>query len=53
MSGCEHYFCHECVYSMVTLKIEEGNIGTLTCAEANCKKMLNDRDVKNLKLDAE
>tara|TARA_B110000285_G_scaffold178773_1_gene201154 strand:+ start:866 stop:1027 length:162 start_codon:yes stop_codon:yes gene_type:complete len=36
---------------MVILKIKEGQISQLTCADASCKKMLNDRDIKNLKLD--
>lgn len=36
---------------MVTQQIKIGNIAQLTCAEASCRKMLNDRDVKNLNLD--
>ena len=51
MSGCEHYFCSDCIKDMVVLKIKEGQIAQLTCPEASCKKMLNDRDIKNLKLD--
>lgn len=53
MSGCPHYFCLECVTSMVKQKISEGNIVGIKCAEASCNKQMNDRDIKNLKLDAE
>jgi len=38
---------------MVTEKIKEGNISTLTCPDASCKKNLNDLDIKNLKLDSD
>jgi hypothetical protein len=37
----------------VILKINDGQIAQLTCAEASCKKMLNDKDIKNLKLEPE
>ena len=53
MSGCEHYFCKDCIKDMVVLKIKEGQIAQLTCPHASCKKMLNDRDIKNLSLDQE
>lgn len=53
MSGCEHYFCIECMRDMVILKINEGQIAQLTCPEASCKKMLNDKDIKNLNLEPE
>lgn len=53
MSGCEHYFCLECIYDMVVQKIKEGNISNLTCAESCCKKPFNDRDIKNLELTQE
>ena len=53
MSGCEHYFCIDCIKEMVILKINDGQISQLTCAEASCKKMLNDRDIRNLNLDPE
>ena len=51
MSGCPHYYCRECIESMVKLKIEDGEIYKLICAEKGCKKPYNDRDIKNLKLD--
>ena len=38
LSGCEHYFCLECVNQMVTLGIKSGQIGQICCAEASCKK---------------
>lgn len=51
MSGCEHYFCLECVTSMVTEKIKEGNIASLKCPKADCGKCFSDNDVKNLNLE--
>ena len=51
MSGCEHYFCRECIYEMVTQKIQGGNIADLCCAEAACRKPMGDLDIKNLGLD--
>lgn len=53
MSGCEHYFCTECISNMVVSKINEGQISQLTCCDQNCNKMFNDRDIKNLNLDEE
>ena len=53
MSGCEHYFCRECIEEMVILQIKESNIAQLCCAEASCRKPMGDRDVKNLNLDLE
>ena len=53
MSGCEHYFCTECITDMVVAKINDGQISQLTCCDQNCMKMFNDRDVKNLNLDEE
>ena len=53
MSGCEHYFCTECITNMVVSKINEGQISQLTCCDQNCNKMFNDRDIKNLNLDEE
>lgn len=50
MSGCEHSFCHECVFEMVTSKIKEGNIANLKCANKDCGKAFNDIDVKALGL---
>jgi hypothetical protein len=53
LSGCEHYFCLECIVEMVTLSIKNGQIGQICCSEANCKKQLNDIDIKNMGLDEE
>ena len=50
MSGCEHYFCEECVLSMVKSKISEGQIAHLKCANQECGKAFSDNDIKNLKL---
>ncbi len=38
---------------MVTLSIKNGQIGQICCSEANCKKQLNDIDIKNMGLDEE
>jgi hypothetical protein len=53
LSGCEHYFCLECIVEMVTLSFKNGQIGNICCAEASCKKQLNDIDIKNIGLDEE
>jgi hypothetical protein len=53
MSGCEHYFCRECVESLVIQKINSGQVGTLVCGEKSCRKPLNDKDIKNLALGPE
>jgi hypothetical protein len=53
LSGCEHYFCLECIVEMVTLSFKNGQIGNICCAEASCKKQLNDIDIKNIGLDDE
>ena len=53
MSGCPHYYCRECIQSMVEQKLKDGQIAKLICADKTCKKPLNDRDIKNLKLDKE
>lgn len=53
MSGCEHYFCLDCMHQMVTQKINDGQIAQLKCAEATCGKMVGDHDIKNLNLGAE
>lgn len=37
---------------MVTQKIEDGNIAQLCCAEASCRKMMSDLDIRNLNLEA-
>jgi E3 ubiquitin-protein ligase RNF14 len=38
LSGCEHYFCLECIVSMVTLNFKNGEIAKICCAESSCKK---------------
>lgn len=53
MSGCPHYFCLECINTMVVQKLQDGEIAKLICPEKSCKKPFNDRDIKNLKLDKE
>lgn len=51
MSGCEHYFCHECVSNTVVQKIKDGQVAGLVCADAQCKRPINDRDVKAMGLE--
>ena len=41
------------MHDMVVQKIKDGQVAQLTCANADCKRPLNDRDVKNLNLDPE
>ena len=53
MSGCEHFFCEECILSMVKSKIVEGQIAHLKCANQACGKAFSDNDIKNLSLDEE
>ena len=53
LSGCQHYFCFDCMKEMVIQKIKDGMIHNLVCPDSSCKKQLNDRDVKNLNLDAD
>jgi len=51
LSGCEHLFCLECLADDVVMKINEGKVAQICCAEAECMKPLNDLDIRNLKLD--
>lgn len=51
LSGCEHYFCHECMTNTVVQKIKDGQVASLVCAEASCKRPINDRDVKCMGLE--
>ena len=53
LSGCKHFFCLECIQSMVTFEIKNGSIGKICCSDASCKKELNDIDIKNMGLDQE
>jgi hypothetical protein len=50
LSGCEHFFCTECVGAMVGTAIAGGSIQKLVCADKGCKRPLNDLDVRNLGL---
>jgi len=51
MSGCEHLFCLECLREDVTMKINEGRVAQICCAEKSCMKPFNDLDIRNMKLD--
>ena len=53
LTSCEHYFCTECLQDMVVTKINSGQVGHINCAEDDCRKNLNDLDVKNCGLDRE
>jgi hypothetical protein len=43
----------ECLSHDVILKINEGNIGMIICPEADCKKSLNEIDMKNMNFSKE
>lgn len=49
-SGCEHFFCIDCVQTFVIGKIQEGKVGDILCPDKNCKKPLNDWDIRNVGL---
>jgi len=51
LSGCEHLFCLECMTTDVTNKINCGKISDICCANEDCKKLLNELDMKGLGLD--
>lgn len=38
---------------MVVQKIKDGEVSGLRCADASCKKMMNDFDIKSLGLEAD
>jgi len=50
LSGCEHYFCHECVTAMVTQALDSMQISQLVCPDKDCRKNMNDLDIRNLGL---
>ena len=50
LSGCEHYFCLECIKAMVSEGINSMQLSKLICGEVTCKKNLNDLDIRNLGL---
>lgn len=53
LSGCEHYFCFECMQELVEFKIKNGEVSQITCAEDKCRKSLNDHDIKRMGLSDE
>lgn len=53
LSGCEHYFCLECLTAQIVEKIKSGKVNQLICGEFECKKPLNDLDIRNIGLDEE
>ena len=53
LSGCEHFFCTECLTDMAITQINANKAQMIHCAEADCKVPLNDIDMKNLGLSKE
>ncbi|TNV81070.1 hypothetical protein FGO68_gene6496 [Halteria grandinella] len=53
LSGCQHYFCFECLKNMITLAIQENKVANLACANLECRKNLNDLDIKGMGLGKE
>lgn len=53
MTSCEHYYCTECLRDLIVTNINEGKVGNIICAESECRKALNDIDVKNVGLEQE
>ena len=51
LSGCEHLFCLECLGDDVTMKINEGKLALIRCADGGCLKPFNDLDIRKLGLD--
>jgi len=51
LSGCEHFFCFECIKKEITLKITSCQVNSICCPESTCKKSLNDLDIQNIGLD--
>lgn len=51
LSGCEHYFCFECLKQEVIYKINNGQVSQIFCPDAGCRKNLNDLDIQSLNLD--
>lgn len=50
LSGCEHFFCTDCIQTQVISKIKEGKVGNILCPEKGCGKHLNDWDIRNMGL---
>lgn len=36
LSGCEHYFCLECLTTQIVDKISDGKVSQLVCCEFEC-----------------
>merc|ERR1712013_570457 len=53
LSGCEHFFCTECLNDMAVSSIESGKVTMIHCGEMDCRKNLNDLDMRNLGLSKE
>ena len=53
LSGCEHFFCTECLTDMAVSQIESGKVTMIHCGEVDCRKNLNDLDMRNLGLSKE
>ena len=50
LSGCEHFYCTECIQTLVTQKICEGQVGNILCPEQGCGRQINDWDIRNMGL---
>ena len=53
LQGCGHYFCLECLHSLVTVAIKGNKIDAIICSEASCKAQINTLDIKKMGLDIE
>jgi hypothetical protein len=51
LSGCEHYFCLECIKETVINKINDGQVANIVCPQAGCGKMFNDWDIRHMGLE--
>ena len=53
LSGCEHFYCTDCLTDMAVSLIESGKVTNICCADKDCMKNLNDLDMRNFGLSAE
>ena len=53
LSGCEHFFCTECLTDMAVTQIESGKVTMIHCGDIDCRRNLNDLDMRNLGLSKE
>lgn len=46
--ACGHYFCSDCIISMVSLAAKEQSIVALRCPDPSCKRVISIGDVKKM-----